>query len=315
MKVVLLDGPDFQDLSERANHLFLALKLSFGPTGIEVHYPAALAAEMAAKTRIPARVVEEVLEELRDAGWIDWERNVFWITGQLEHEPHFNAQNERHRKAVQAHVGGLPRLSIVRRFIDRYAEYFGDAPEGLLDSLPRSPSHSPSKQGVGNREEGRGIQATVDSSLRSSSTGAAAPPNERSVDWSKRSATRRLIPDVAPLVRHHLWLSGRPPPQVLELDPKWNESREADVVRCWLKDGEVADLEEALAVVRLARHACDIDGPFSLLFLNSTEHHDRFQEALQYARKELVVAAAKKRKPGAEPVRIGDGVEEAVRGR
>lgn len=127
VKVVLLDGPDYRQLSERSRHVFLTLKLTFGPSGIEVREPEALPHELAAKTGIPSDAVRGCLEDLERAGWIEREGNVVWILGQLHHDPGMVDSNPKHRKGIQSHVGGLPRLSIVRRFVVAHPAFFPPA--------------------------------------------------------------------------------------------------------------------------------------------------------------------------------------------
>jgi hypothetical protein len=131
----LLDGPDFQRLAPVARHLFLTLKVALGPSGIEVHYPAALTATLAAITGWTEADVTAALEQLRESGWIEREAHVLWIVAQLQFHPGMVESNEKHRRGVQNHVAGLPRLAIVRRFIERYAGFFSDAP-GVLDAYP-----------------------------------------------------------------------------------------------------------------------------------------------------------------------------------
>ena len=123
---VLLDGPDFQELPERANHAFLILKIMFGPSGIEVHYPEALAHEVAEKTRMPLDAAREALDVLEQGGWIMRERNLVWIVGQLEFDPHMAVDDRKHRESVWRHIAGLPRLELVRRFVHHYRAWFDE---------------------------------------------------------------------------------------------------------------------------------------------------------------------------------------------
>lgn len=136
IKVVLQDGPDFQRLTERARHTFLTLKMAFGPSGIEVRYFEALACEVAEKTGMPVEAARVSLQELERTGWTRRERNVVWIVGQLDHDPGLTATNENHRKSVQSHVNGLPRLSIVRRFVECHSGYFPPLEYTLPDGYP-----------------------------------------------------------------------------------------------------------------------------------------------------------------------------------
>lgn len=155
---VLLDGPDFQQLSERARWVFVALKLNLGPTGIEVHYRDAVAHQLAAQTGAPADGVAAALDELEAAGWIRREENVLWIVGQLTHDPHMDHRDNKHRTSVWRHLQGLPRVEVVGEFVRHHAEWFtpgeytnakGEtrpidaAPAPLRDHLAR-PSEGPS---------------------------------------------------------------------------------------------------------------------------------------------------------------------------
>lgn len=143
---VLLDGPDFQKLSERARSTFVFAKVNLGPSGIEVHYPAALHIKLAAQTGMPIEAVETSMDELEAAKeWIERDGNILWIIEQLTYDPHQDAKNENHRKGIQRHVRGLPRLPIVTRYIAHYRQWFVDAPDLLarLDG-PAMPFEGPS---------------------------------------------------------------------------------------------------------------------------------------------------------------------------
>jgi len=121
---VLLDGPDFQKLSERARWVFIALKLNMGPSGIDVFYPSALVFQLAAQTGASPNAVTEALVELEESGWLLREQNVVWLIGHLKHDPHVSASDSKHRKSVGRHLSGLPRLDIVRAFVVAHPEFF-----------------------------------------------------------------------------------------------------------------------------------------------------------------------------------------------
>lgn len=131
---VLLDGPDFQKLSERARWIFVALKLNLGPSGIDVFYPDALAAQLTAQTGASTRAIGDAMGELERAGWIAREANVLWLIGHLDNDPHVKASDSKHRKSIVRHVGGLPRLSIVRKFVSAHPDFF-PASDGPSSSL------------------------------------------------------------------------------------------------------------------------------------------------------------------------------------
>lgn len=121
---MLLDGPDYQQLPERARHVFLVLKLNFGPSGLEVWYPNELTARLAAQTGVSPAGVQDALMTLERAGWVQRESNVVWIVGQLDNDPHVKRADPKHRKMIQRHVGGLPRIGIVARYVKAHPLWF-----------------------------------------------------------------------------------------------------------------------------------------------------------------------------------------------
>lgn len=150
---VLLDGKDFRKLPERARFVFLALKLNIGPSGIDTFEPEALVYTLAAQTGGKPDQIRVALDVLEHQGWVKREDNVVWIVGQLEHDPHVKQSDPKHRLGVQRHVSGLPRLAIVREYIEGHLEWFEgiEAPtKGLPDPDDRPsmalarPSEGPS---------------------------------------------------------------------------------------------------------------------------------------------------------------------------
>lgn len=169
---VLLDGPDFQALGAGPRWVFVALKLNMGPSGIEVHYPDALAAQLAAQTGFRPADVAACLDRLEEAGWIERECNVVWVVRHLEFDPHMRAADAKHRKGVQNHIAGLPSLAICGRFVERYAEYFEGADPDLTERFrrgPEDPLKTPSAEGV---------QKTPTKGLRSTDEGGAIATTE-----------------------------------------------------------------------------------------------------------------------------------------
>lgn len=145
--VVLLNGPDFQRLPRDARFVFLALKLNFGVVGIEVWYPAELVARLSAQTGISSGGVQDALDTLQAGGWIEREANVVWVVGQLEHDPHVKLADKKHRKMVQTQIDGLPRLTIVSRFVLAHPEWFtaDGSPSGAPTEALRRANEGPSK--------------------------------------------------------------------------------------------------------------------------------------------------------------------------
>lgn len=140
----LLDGPDFQALTGIARSVFLALKIDFGPAGIEVHYPEALLWQLSHQSGWTCEQCAAALEELETGGWVMREANVIWIVRQLEFEPSMTADNYKHRKAIQTQVAGLPRLAIVGAFAQHYRAWFegSDSLYDRLSKLYRNPLES-----------------------------------------------------------------------------------------------------------------------------------------------------------------------------
>jgi hypothetical protein len=172
---VLLDGPDFQKLPAMARWVFVALKLNIGPTGIDVMYPAAAVIELAAQTGLAENEVVSALVTLEQEGWIKRELNVLWVVGHLENDPHMSAKDEKHRKSVSKHLGGLPRLDIVRAFVRANRDFFppSDAPSESLKWAIEGPA-----KGHRSREKERERDKEKESS-------AAASPGD---SWTSRLA-------------------------------------------------------------------------------------------------------------------------------
>lgn len=134
--VVLWHGRDFQRLPSAARLVFLALKCSLGPSGID-RFPGMLAA-LAEMTGYDEAMVSRqlaILETFRDAEtgeadpWIQREHNVAWVVRHLEFEPSIRLDNKNHRDSLMEHIRGLPRVTIVQRFRHRYGEWFVDDPQ------------------------------------------------------------------------------------------------------------------------------------------------------------------------------------------
>jgi hypothetical protein len=124
---VLVNGPDYQKLPPNSRLVFLTLKIALGPSGIETHYPDALALQLAHQTGLTPDQVRLALDILEHEGWVRREENVFWIVDQLKFDPGFVENNPKHRKSLRTHVAGLPRIGIVKGFVTHYRSWFQDA--------------------------------------------------------------------------------------------------------------------------------------------------------------------------------------------
>lgn len=131
---VILDSPEFVDMSPEAQLVFFHLKLRLGATGIDV-LPAA-EAMLSEATHYDLATIRRALTELgaegdppshpkgiphpMRMGWLRRERQVFWLRNALKFEPSRSLLNENHRKNIADHLAGLPKLKIVNDFADYY---------------------------------------------------------------------------------------------------------------------------------------------------------------------------------------------------
>jgi hypothetical protein len=173
---VIVDGPDFQALSPGAKLVWYTLKMTLGPSGIEV--VPALVGTLMERTGLEANLVEKGLAQLESARWVQRERNVVWMVDGLKHDPHLTLTNANHRSQIAGHLNGLPRLAI----IDAFRAHYGFAPPpSEMPSTPaehglsgasemaskmasKNPSDIPSPirekgRGRGKRDKGEGISA------------------------------------------------------------------------------------------------------------------------------------------------------------
>jgi hypothetical protein len=157
---VIVDGPDFQALSPGAKLVWYTLKMTLGPSGIDV-IPA-LAGTLMERTSLDEKAITKGLEQLEAAGWVRRERNIVWMVEGLRHDPHLKLINQNHRAQIAAHLNGLPRLAIVDAF---RAHYGFTAPPTEMPSAPSEnglrdgtviPSMMASKKPSPIREKGKG---------------------------------------------------------------------------------------------------------------------------------------------------------------
>lgn len=259
---VLLDGPDFQRLPPIARHVFLTLKVSFGPSGIETQYPEALTATLAATTGWKPSDVAPALDQLERSAWIEREANVLWITKQLAFHPGMVLANPNHRLSIQGHITGLPRLPIVRRFIEVYRPWFAEVPD-VLSGYPASAPValtliSPDPDGITN-------PIAITETETETKT-------QRETETSCPSDARENEPDLSLVAFAELWAAY---PR-----RKGTNSRKA-AEKCWrarLKEGESPDA--MIAGVRQYAAHCKAEGkvgtPFVMqasTFLGPNRHY------------------------------------------
>jgi hypothetical protein len=162
---VIVDGPEFQALKPGAKLVWYTLKMTLGPSGIDV--VPALVATLVERTGADEAQIKKALEQLQADGWLRIERNVVWMVDGLRHEPAFSLTNQNHRAKIRAHLAGLPRLKIVDEFRAHYgiaapplempSPPVGEVPESPSKMASKTPSKMPStirEEGKGKREEG-----------------------------------------------------------------------------------------------------------------------------------------------------------------
>ncbi len=72
------------------------------------------------QTGLTREAIQKALEALSDQKWIVIEENVVWIRKGLRFDPNVSMQNNNHRKGIIRAVLSLPRLQLVRDFLDFY---------------------------------------------------------------------------------------------------------------------------------------------------------------------------------------------------
>lgn len=119
IRVVLIDGKDYQALTPNAKLLLLTLKLMCGQAGICV-IPA-LHFTLEEHTGIRSEDCVFVMRELEEHGWVKRERNIVWVIDGLKHEPGYAKGNPNHQKALLKYLDSLPHLQIVEDFRTYYS--------------------------------------------------------------------------------------------------------------------------------------------------------------------------------------------------
>lgn len=196
---VLLDSPEFLDLSPEAQLVFFHLKLRLGPTGIEV-LPA-MTAVLSETTGYPPDAIGDAIGDLIGRGWIMVERNVVWLRNGLRYEPSRSISNENHRKSVEKHIAGLPKLKIVNDFADYY-----DLERPFPDEWD-TPCHTPSHadgipdHGIRNTETETETEGEEPLSLRSREPSPSAAAvgvflEKTGAEWRLQSGIREWCDEI-----------------------------------------------------------------------------------------------------------------------
>jgi hypothetical protein len=118
---VLLDDPDYQALPEKAQHLFLVLKVT-RLSNLAAIFVCDEGGFLTLKQQsgIPVPTIKKLLVVLEKAGWVYYEAPILWLKNGLKYEPSISLNNKNHIKAVESVLRGLPKRQIVLKFCDYY---------------------------------------------------------------------------------------------------------------------------------------------------------------------------------------------------
>lgn len=120
---VLLDSPDFKDLSRTGRHLLLTLKNTRLTNMAHIFYCGrGELFTLEEQTSMDNAELMATLAELIKKRWVVYLDNILWIRNGLRFEPGYNHNNKNHRAAVQNIINGLPKSDVVAMFCRYYNE-------------------------------------------------------------------------------------------------------------------------------------------------------------------------------------------------
>lgn len=155
--------PRFLALTPEARHLFYALKINLGASGID----AKMIAEMALWTGYSTAAIRAALDDLAARRWVRFDEIhdglvMVWIIEGLDNDPNLSLSNSKHVESIARHVEGLSKSFLVKEFCDRYGLPVPRRFEGLdshpvgyrkpIDSLSLRDKGEGIGKGKGNRE-------------------------------------------------------------------------------------------------------------------------------------------------------------------
>jgi len=114
----LWDDIDFRKLSPAEKLVFLNLRTS-PLTNMPVIYPYYVEA-IERQTGLDRDEILRALDTLSDSHWIAIQEGIVWVMRGLKFDPNIVLSNEKHLVAIKNIILALPKLQIVRDFIDFY---------------------------------------------------------------------------------------------------------------------------------------------------------------------------------------------------
>jgi len=114
----LWDDPDFRKLTPNEKLVFFNLRTS-PLTNMPVIYPFYIEA-IEKQTGLTKKIIQRAMDTLSDTQWIALQEGIVWVKKGLKFDPNIVLTNEKHFIAIKNIILSLPKLQIVRDFIDFY---------------------------------------------------------------------------------------------------------------------------------------------------------------------------------------------------
>lgn len=115
---VLLDSPEFLDLSPEAQLVWFHLKLRLGPSGID-SMPG-IEHVLQETTGLTLNAIGDAMGDAIRGAWLVRERSVLWLRNGLKFDPTLSLSNKNHMAGIAKHLQSLPKLQIVNDFASYY---------------------------------------------------------------------------------------------------------------------------------------------------------------------------------------------------
>jgi len=106
------------------------------------------------QTGLSREAIQRALSTLSDRGWIAIEDGLVWIKKGLRFDPQISLRHENHLIGIKKAVLALPRLGLVRDFIDFYGI---DMPYPIPPRSHLNPSHLPYTDQDQDQEKEEGV--------------------------------------------------------------------------------------------------------------------------------------------------------------
>ena len=154
--VSIWNDPDFKQLSPETKLILLNLRTS-PLSNLAVIYPYYIEA-IERQTGLTQDLIQPALDTLCNTHWIAIEEGIVWVKHGLRYDPNIVLHNEKHKKAIINTILGLPKLQIVRDFIDFYKL---DIPYPIPPTIPYNIPYDIHKKDTIRKQEGNKKEESV----------------------------------------------------------------------------------------------------------------------------------------------------------